>query len=112
METFIIRQGDTAPAIRATLRDRSGVAIPLEDAFIEFRMRDRDGNLLIRDSAGTDPDEVGVVIYEWQPGDTDRAGVFRSEWQVTYPDGGIETFPNMGYLTVYVIDDVMRSDDE
>lgn len=47
-----------------------------------------------------------VVEYAWQPGDTDRAGLHRAEFEVTYPDGTIETWPSGGYLLVNIVEDL------
>lgn len=42
----------------------------------------------------------GLVRYTWQPADTDTAGLFDAECQVLYSDGGIETFPEDGYISI------------
>lgn len=36
---------------------------------------------------------ASIVSYQWQAGDTDVAGVYRQEWEVTYAAGAVETFP-------------------
>lgn len=102
MDKFVISQGDTSPAIEAELQDSSGVPVPLDDATAEFLMRDENSNLVISETAFRDPNETGIVVYEWRHGDTSDPGVYRATWRVTYDDGAVETFPNSGYLTVYV----------
>ncbi|MFC6717903.1 hypothetical protein ACFQGT_09710 [Natrialbaceae archaeon GCM10025810] len=106
MSTFTIKQGDTSPALEATLRDGSGLPIDLTDATVELRVRDEHGEVHINSSAFVEPEEDGVVVYEWKPEDTARPGIFRGEWHVTFEDGSVETFPNSGYLSIYVVDGI------
>jgi uncharacterized protein YfaS (alpha-2-macroglobulin family) len=42
----------------------------------------------------------GVVRYSWGTDDTDEAGRYRAEFEVTYADGSVETFPNDGFHDV------------
>jgi hypothetical protein len=48
----------------------------------------------------------GTVRYDWQAGDTAPAGRFLAEFEVTYSDGAIETFPNAGALVVRIDPDL------
>lgn len=106
MSSFTIKRGDTSPAIESTLRDGSGSPVDLDGSSVLFRMRDENGDLVVDEVAYIDLDETGVVVYEWQSEDTADSGVYRAEWQVTYDDGAVETFPNSGYLTIYVNNNV------
>jgi hypothetical protein len=45
----------------------------------------------------------GVVQYDWQTGDTDTVGSYSVEFEVTYSDSTIETFPNNQNLTISVV---------
>ena len=47
-----------------------------------------------------------TVKYEWQPGDTDTEGFYDAEFEVTYSDGTVETFPNRGFITVIISPDL------
>ena len=51
-------------------------------------------------------EDAGRVKYVWQTGDTDTAGTFQGEFEVTYTSGEIETFPNDGYIGIEVLDDI------
>jgi hypothetical protein len=44
----------------------------------------------------------GVVQYDWQSGDTDTAGSYYAEFEVTYNDGAVETFPNNQNLAISI----------
>ncbi len=46
------------------------------------------------------------VRYDWEAADTATAGFFEAEFEVTYADGSIETFPNYGYIGVAISQDI------
>jgi len=47
-----------------------------------------------------------LVRYNWIAADTDTIGSYQAEFEVTYADASIETFPNDGYIRVEIIDDI------
>lgn len=98
MATFTIKRGDTAPALRYALLPET---VDLSGASVAFVM-DGLGRLPARVISAAPP----VVQYDWQPGDTDRTGLHRAEFEVTYSDGRIETYPNAGYLLVQISEDL------
>jgi len=66
-------------------------------------MKSLDGALKI-DTAMTIVDATGgIVQYDWQTGDTDTVGTYNVEFEVTYSDSSIETFPNNGNKVVSVV---------
>lgn len=103
MDTFTIKQNDTRPLLTRQLLDENGDAVDLTTADeVVFHMRGviTDGVCTIDDAAG------GEVSYEWQTGDTATVGEYEGEFEVHWTDGGIQTFPNPGYLQISVGDDV------
>jgi hypothetical protein len=48
----------------------------------------------------------GRVQYEWSTGDTATAANYQGEFEVTYLNGTVETFPNSGYIVVRVIPEI------
>lgn len=102
MADFTIKQGDTSPAIEATLKDRDGNAVNLTGASVQFHLSTTAYKNVI-DAAGTLVNaSEGRVKYEWQPDDTGQQGDFFAEFEVTYADNTIETFPNDGYISVEI----------
>lgn len=93
MTTFNIKQNDTRPALLATLKAADGTPVNLTGADVRFHMRGTAGVEVDAPADILDP-EAGIVRYIWQAGDTDKAGVFDAEMEVTYSDGGVESFPN------------------
>jgi hypothetical protein len=105
--TFYIKQNDTSPVLRANLEDASGTAINLAGSSVRFHMRFARSGVTKVDAAATIIDgENGIVDYQWIAPDTDTNGTFQGEFEVTYSDGSVETFPNDGYFLVNVPDDL------
>lgn len=105
--TFYVKQNDTAPSIRATLKDGDDDAIDLTGASVRFHMRSIGGTSAKVDSAATVVTAAsGIVQYDWVAADTDTVGTYQAEFEVTYSDTRIETFPNNGYIVVEITDDI------
>tara|TARA_E500000318_G_C3554652_1_gene210517 strand:+ start:1285 stop:1605 length:321 start_codon:yes stop_codon:yes gene_type:complete len=100
---FNIKQNDTSPSLQATLKDASGTAIVLTGASVRFHMKALDGTVKVDAAMTITSASGGVVQYDWQTGDTDTVGSYSVEFEVTYSDNTIETFPNNQNLTISVV---------
>ena len=100
---FTIKQGDTSPALVVDLKTPNRQPASLSGATVRFHMRSkrRTGAVVDQPAIVVDPDN-GQVRYDWQPGDTAAAGEFEVEFEATYVDGTVETFPNKGYIDVLI----------
>lgn len=100
---FSIKQNDTSPSLQATLKDSTQTPVDLTGATVMFHMKSVDGTIKV-DSQMTITNEAGgVVQYDWQSGDTDTVGTYYVEFEVTYADSSVETFPNNGNRAVSVV---------
>ena len=117
MADFYIKQGDDRPPLQATLEDGLGNRVDIDGADVLFIMRfirdpdtgRRPGPVLLSSPANNDQAgeaTKGDVSYDWSPGDTDIAGGYRAEWEVTFQDGGVETFPDYKHLRIAIIDEL------
>ena len=104
MSTFAIKRGDTSPGIEYQIGAYSEGGNILAGASARFIMAR--GSTVKVDASATVTDEGGILRYAGQAGDTDTAGVYNAEFEVTYSDGSIESFPNDGWITVTVGDDL------
>lgn len=107
LKPYKIKRDDTMPLV-ATLADRSG-PVDLTASTVVFGMRQRHGNKTGGGSVDVDPDQAanpGLISYEWDAGETDTAGVFDGEFQVTFPDATVQSFPNDGYLEIVILGDI------
>lgn len=100
---FNIKQNDTSPSLQATLKDASGTAIALTGASVRFHMKALDGTVKVDAAMAITNASGGVVQYNWQTGDTNTVGSYSVEFEVTYSDSTIETFPNNQNLTISVV---------
>jgi hypothetical protein len=103
-EQFRMQQGSTHTPLTSVLLDfDTKQAINISDATVSLQITDpRRGTVILHAPAELGND-VGKVVYQWREGDTDISGNLWAEWLVTYPDGSIEVFPNVGRLVVEVI---------
>ncbi len=109
--SFHITENDTAPPIEATLKAGTpAVAVDIQNASVEFHMLDSTGTVKVNaagnvDQVGDGSDGTkGDVSYDWDgaAGDTDTPGKFKAEWQVTFADSTIRTFPTPGVTNILV----------
>lgn len=100
---FTIKQSDTSPSLQATLQDADGNAININGASIRFHMKAVGGAVVIDQPMTIVNAAGGIVKYDWQSGDTDTAGTYYAEFEVTYSDLSVETFPNNTNETILII---------
>lgn len=104
MNEFTIKTGDTRPSIEAQLLDEQNQPRDLTSInYVRFHMeRVDDGETIIDTDATVLDADDGTVVYEWSAGDTDVAGRYDAEFEVEYAGGDVETFPNNGYIDIYI----------
>lgn len=99
---FYIKQNDTSPSLRATLKDGQQQAVDISGSEVKIHVKSAGGTLKVDETMTVVDAASGVVQYDWQEGDTDTPGSYYLEFQVTYSDGSIETFPNSTNEVLYV----------
>ena len=106
--TFFIKRNDTAPSLDAALEDDKNRPVDITGATTVFHMRDTsDNSVKIASGVVSVLSAVrGEVRYTWAASDTDTAGNFEAEFQVTFADSTIESFPNDSYIAVIINEDV------
>lgn len=105
--SFYVKQNDLSPSILVTLYDGDGVVQDITGNLgVRFHMRDAAGTTKIDAAMTVVSAGDGQVRYDWVSGDTDTVGVYQAEVEVTYADSKPETFPNFGYITVTIDDDI------
>lgn len=90
-----MKVGDTGPPLRRTLIDaNNGLPMDLTGASVKLIMTEENGDPKINAAMSIEyPPTAGIVRYDWQTGDSDSAGNFPCEIQVTKLSGEIVTFP-------------------
>lgn len=104
MVDFYIKRGDTLDAFDATLKGADDVAVDLTGATARFTMTNvATGVNKVTGAAMTLVDAAGgKVRYEWQAADTDTAGDYYGEVEVTFASGKVATFPNSRHLVIRI----------
>ena len=86
---------------------RNGAAVDLSGATVRFHMRKLGKGTVVVDGAATVTGAfTGQVRYAWSGSDTASIGTYNGEFEVTYSDGAIETFPNNGFISIEITDDL------
>ena len=99
---FRIKQNDTSPSLEATLSDANLVPVNITSATVMQHMKAIGGDVVLDEQMTITDAEGGVVQYDWQVGDTATVGTYYVEFEVTYSDGSVETFPNTGSLPLVI----------
>lgn len=104
-----IKRGDLLPQWKATLYDgepKPGNEVNLSTASAVVIIGVLDGVRIIDRRAATSFNANGLVTMDWQPADTDSAGVIAFEVEVMWPGGKPQTFPVDDYLFTTVYEDL------
>ena len=102
---FITKRGDTSPALLYRLP--VGNCYPVFNfmgATVVFNMRLGDTVVINRAAANFEDDRT--LLYEWNDQDVAQEGRFEAEFEVTYSDGTVETFPKDGFIVVLIGEDI------
>ena len=90
VDRFTIKVGNRAPSIQYQL---FLTTVDLTGATVRFHMRNKAGKVIVDQAGNVDNISTRKVSYDWQAGDTDTAGEYFGEFEVTYSDTKKETFP-------------------
>lgn len=106
MPDVTLKRNDTAPFFTATCTDSAGDAVDISNSTVRFHMRDTSGAIKVDAAAEIVSGPAGTVKYEWTADDTDQAGFFQAEVEVTFADGTIRTFPTTKHALVLIVGDI------
>lgn len=106
VDEFYIKRGDTRPSIGGYCRDSLGNPVSLSGASVKFNMYIKGSAPKVNASATIADQNSGRVRYDWSAEDTDTAGTYYAEFQVTFSSGKIETYPNDSFIIIHITEDV------
>lgn len=99
-DVFLLRQGDTSPAL---LYDLIGFQGTIAGSSVAFYMEKADGTDVISGSAGSIEDvSTPTLRYDFSSDDSADAGQYKAYFKVTYADGTIGSWPNRGFIPVLI----------
>jgi len=107
MADFTIGRGDRLPEITATLSGDDNEALDVTGCTVKFILTPVAGGTPTVSAAATVTSaSAGQVKYAWDADDTQTAGYYQAEWEVTYSDGRKLTVPNGKKLAVSIVQDL------
>lgn len=102
-----IKQNDRLPIFSETLVDASGNAIDLTGCTAKLQMRDKENTLVLDTALTIDDAEAGEVSYAWAAVDTQYAGEYLAEIEITVTESGkTRTFPENDYINIVIYPDL------
>ena len=103
--TFTIKQGDTRKPLKVELSDYNGL-VDLTGCTVRFLMTTHNYELIIDQKAEIRDAINGQAWHVFGFGDTDQPGMFRGEFEVTFPDFKKETYPESDYILININKDL------
>lgn len=101
---FNLKAHDVLPSIQAVLSTGGQIVDLTTATAVTFIMRltGSTGSPKVDAAATVVAPTGGTVRYDWVGTDTDTAGNYQAEWQVTWPGGKKQTFPTIGYHSISI----------
>ena len=105
---FHIKRHDTYPSIAVRIRNKKTKQyLDLTGASATFTMLDSEGALKVSTAVANvpAPQTDGRISYDWIAANTDTAGRFRGEFEITLASGKKFSAPQQGFLEIFVEED-------
>jgi hypothetical protein len=99
--TIQLKRNDTKDTIHYKITNADGTPVNLTGASIRFLMGSG-VTVISNDTASIVSATNGEVEYTLQDKDTLVSGTFKAEFEVTFSDGKVKTYPNNGYIMVNI----------
>lgn len=107
------KRHDTAGALPGIIEDSTGTAVDITGSTVKFIMVAADangapviGSPKVSAAATIVSGPAGTVSYPPISADTDTAGWYLGEFEVTYSSGKKETFPKTNYIVILITADL------
>lgn len=107
----VINRGDRFPNLKLTLEKQNETTgkwepVDLTEAtiiklYMVYSTIEIEGTCTV-----PSPKTLGIVEYEWASEDTEVAGGYRAQVEVTWTNGKPQTFPNSGYFPIDIQPDL------
>lgn len=105
---YFLKTGDDGLTIRTICRDADNAAVNISGATVEFHMSPINGSgtpAIDAEAVNENGTATGQVAYTFTA-PVGTAGAYLGEFEVTYAGGAIQTFPNGGYIYIFVSEQV------
>lgn len=107
MTLYEMKRNDTRPRPDALLRFSDGSIPDLTGASVKFIARDVTSSVVKIDATATITDvPTAAVEYAMTADDSDTAGTYYCEWEVTFADTSVQTFPTRSFDRLRIRGDI------
>lgn len=112
IQAFKIKRNDTLPVLQIAVKGRGDLNQKIDYDLstvtsVTFSMKDDCNNLKVYDqTAVVVCASGGTLQYTWQSGDTDEAGKYLGEFELTFSGGSILSLPQQGGIQIEVSADI------
>lgn len=110
MANITLKRGDTRPNIVRNLVqtvDGTEVAIDLNDVTsVTLKLKAQTGSSTTTVACTVTDADAGEVTFTPSSTMTTAATTWNAEYEILFADGGIETVPNSGYVTIEIVQDL------
>jgi hypothetical protein len=98
---LILKTSDDKYSFNYTVAEDDGTVVDLTGATTKFRMGNQSKIIFTNPSTVVDAIN-GVVSYSFAKEDTMYDGSFIGEFEITFPNGSVLSYPRSGYLAVFI----------
>jgi hypothetical protein len=101
---FYVAQNDQSPNIERELTGDDGDTLDLTGASVDFELYDSDRSQVSLSGSASigSPESDGIVVYDWDSGDTDTVGSYLGQFVITWATGDEEKFPNDDWIQIRI----------
>lgn len=106
MRAFNIKRNDLSRSLKYYLQASSSSSFT--GATAVFNMREKGGHTKINRASASIASDAGgdYCQYDWSGTDTDTAGQYEAEFEVTLSSGKPETYPNNTFIRINITEDI------
>lgn len=105
-ETYTFKRGDNAVGMQSVLLKPNGSPEDLTNAEVKFIMRRGSSVPRIDRLIDIVDEEGGEVRVVFTAAELAVVGLHKAEYEATYPDGRVQSYPSNDYIVIHIIEDL------
>lgn len=106
MADLTIKRFDTWPPVTIALSDVNGAINLTTASAVHMEMKSGVGTIIPSLGCPIASALGGVVQHTWVASETSMVDTWQAEWEILWANGGVQTVPNTGQLSIAIIPDI------